>query len=268
MLKHTTSMICALLALGATAQAQTSPDEAVTVRILSGWTQQDGTQMAAIDLQLADGWKTYWRVPGDAGIPPRFSWRGARNVDWVKVHWPTPSVFWQSGMRSVGYENRVVLPVTVSRKRAGKDSRLKGSIDIGVCSDICVPVTLHVDQVLPASGGQRDAAIAAALAALPYSRNEAGVKSASCKLRPSDDGMQVTATLRMPSTGGAEEAVIEPPASGVWVSDAKTSRSGDTLTITAEMVSYSDGPLVVDRSAIDIMVIGSSYAVEIAGCAD
>ncbi|MEM6311537.1 MAG: protein-disulfide reductase DsbD domain-containing protein [Pseudomonadota bacterium] len=268
MIRTRISVLGSLFALSSAAWAQTSPDEAVHLRVLPGWVQEDGTQMAAIDLQLAQGWKTYWRVPGDAGIPPRFSWRGARNVEWVKVHWPTPSVFWQSGMRSVGYENRVVLPLTVSRKRPGKDSRLKGSIDIGVCSDICVPVTLHVDTVLPAANAGRDATIAASLAALPYTRAEAGVRAVACSLEPTTEGMQITATLTMPSSGGSEEAVIEPPAAGVWVSDAQTKRQGDRLTITAEMVSYTDDPIFVDRSSLGIMVIGDSYAVEFTGCAE
>lgn len=261
-------LLGSFFALSSTALAQTSPDEAVSARVLPGWVQDDGTQMAAIDLQLAEGWKTYWRVPGDAGIPPRFSWRGARNVEWVKVHWPTPSVFWQSGMRSVGYQNRVVLPLTVSRKRSDRDSRLTGSIDIGVCSDICVPVTLQVDAVLPADDKDRDPTIAASLAALPYTRSEAGVQTATCNLEPTPEGMRVTATLTMPSSGGAEDAVIEPPAAGVWVSEAQTKRKGNRLTISAEMVSYTDDPIFVDRSKLGIMIIGNKYAVEITGCSD
>ncbi|MDO5529308.1 MAG: hypothetical protein Q4F71_07880, partial [Paracoccus sp. (in: a-proteobacteria)] len=51
-----------------------------SARLLPGWVDADGRRITALELVLAPGWKTYWRSPGDAGIPPSFDWRGAEEV--------------------------------------------------------------------------------------------------------------------------------------------------------------------------------------------
>ena len=64
----------------------------VSVEVLQGWELADGRRVAAIKLSLEDGWKTYWRAPGDSGIPPLFSWKGARNIGQMQITWPQPKV--------------------------------------------------------------------------------------------------------------------------------------------------------------------------------
>lgn len=255
-----------LLAFAAPLQAQSPTDGVLSHRIIGGWTESDGSRIAALELDLAPGWKTYWRSPGDAGIPPDFDWRGARNLDRVHVHWPAPVVFWQSGMRSVGYIDRVVLPLSVVPERLDQEVHLKGRVDLGICSDICVPASIDIDAILPASNQGRNPAVVAALAARPLSAQEAGVTRAACRLRPTETGMQVEAQITMPSSGGREEAVIEAASPEIWISEAAASRRGNDLTVSAEMIGPSQGPLVIDRSRLRITVIGGKYAVDIRGC--
>lgn len=265
-IRFTSYILAAALTCGSAAFAGDPMDEALTHRVISGWEQADGTRMAALELALAPGWKTYWRSPGDAGIPPEFSWKGARNLEAVQVHWPSPGIFWEAGMRSVGYKNTVVLPLTIAPKRADKEVRLKGKMRLGVCSDICVPATLQFDAVLPAGSGTRAPAIVAALASLPFTAREAGVSSATCRVSPTEHGVQVEAQITMPSAGGAEAAVIEPSQPGIWVSEPKTARNGGALTVTAEMMHHTEDTFIIDRSALRITVIGGTYSVDIRGC--
>ena len=63
-------------------------DEVVSASVLTGWRMENGHHMAALRITLAPGWKTYWRAPGEAGIPPRFDWTGSDNLSAVTVHWP------------------------------------------------------------------------------------------------------------------------------------------------------------------------------------
>ena len=96
--------------------------------MLHGWVNSDGTRTAALHLDLAPGWKTYWRAPGDAGIPPRFDWRGSSNVGTVAITWPTPSVFDQNGMRSVGYEDVLTIPLRIEPRTPGEPVRLRAKM--------------------------------------------------------------------------------------------------------------------------------------------
>lgn len=246
-----------------TAQAQTI-DDIVQVEVLSGWTQSDGSQIAGLRLTLAPGWHTYWRAPGDAGIPPLISYDGSVNVSTVSLEWPVPQVIWQNGMRSIGYEDQVILPLHIVPTVSG-EMVIDGVMSIGVCQDICVPATIRFEGAI-SPGPERDGRIVAALLDRPLSPADAGVQSATCTIAPSQYGFSITAEVTLPSTGGTEAVVIEAGDAEIWVSEPQASRSGDILTAVAEMVHVSGDSFAIDRSALRITVLGSDRAVDIQGC--
>ena len=89
-------------------------EDMVAVSIVNGWQMADGSHVAALKFVLADGWKTYWRAPGEAGIPPQFDWRGSRNLARAEIEWPTPKQTMTNGMRTIGYEHVLVLPLRLT----------------------------------------------------------------------------------------------------------------------------------------------------------
>lgn len=240
--------------------------EAISLEVLPGWRLADGSLMTGLHLRLQDGWKTYWRAPGDAGIPPIFDWRRSRNLAVAEVIWPTPRLMSQNGINSVGYKSDVILPVKLSLRDGNRNVRLKAVIDIGICKDICVPRRIRLDVTLPVENTKPVPAIAAALAARPYSRQEAGVTSVNCAISPGKDGYAITATVQMPSAGGREYAVIETKNSEIWVPEATASRVGGKLTIKTELIHVAGDSFMIDRSGIRITVLGSKHAVDIQGC--
>ncbi|WP_170372317.1 protein-disulfide reductase DsbD domain-containing protein [Ruegeria arenilitoris] len=262
--KPVLTIVSACLALAAPAQGQ-SIDSIVRLDVIDGGQSEDGTYLTAIRLDLEPGWKTYWRAPGDAGIPPEFDWRRSGNVGAVAITWPTPHVFDQNGLKSIGYEKQLVLPVRITPKDASKPVRLRGEVDLGVCKDVCIPASLKFDHELDA-GAARNPAIAAALAQRPFSAREAGVTGAACRLSPTADGFQVQVQIDMPSAGGAELAVIEPGNPALWASQTETKRQGNRLTATSEVISPDGQPFALDRSAVRITVLGTKHAVDILGC--
>jgi DsbC/DsbD-like thiol-disulfide interchange protein len=241
------------------------PEDVIEVEVLPGWRTADGTHMAGLRFTLSPGWKTYWRAPGDAGIPPLFDWAGSENIGGAEFHWPVPEVFHLNGMMSLGYSGQVVIPVELSPAEPGEELHLSGTVDLGVCEDICVPMTLSFSADLPAEG-ERDASITAALVDRPLTVEEAGVTAAHCDMVPSDGGMVLTASVRMPPDGGDEVVVIEPGVPGVWVSEARTWWQDEWLMAEVSMVSADTAPMAIDRSALRITVLGASGAVDIHGC--
>src|SRR5436309_312013 len=78
-----------------------------------------GNGIAGVELQLPEGWKTYWRTPGDAGgVPPTFDWSKSDNLASVKVLYPAPKRFSDRAGDTVGYKGTVVFPVEVIPKDA------------------------------------------------------------------------------------------------------------------------------------------------------
>lgn len=248
------------------ALAHTAVAEApVEAELRPGWRLPNGDHMAALHLSLAPGWKTYWRAPGDAGIPPLFDWKGSRNLRRIDVLWPTPTVFWQSGMRSVGYKHDLVLPLRITPDADGTIS-LRTEMQLGLCNDVCLPHTLEINATLPSGGTTPDPMIASALASAPFTEQEASVRAVRCSIRPIKDGIALTAEIDMPSAGGDEQAVIESGQPSVWASEPSSERRGRTLVTESRLMHMEGKPFMLDRSKLRITVLGSDHAVDIRGC--
>lgn len=256
--------LCVASALPGAAQQGT--ETPINGEILQGWQQANGIRMAAIKLTLAPGWKTYWRSPGDTGIPPQIDWSRSSNLGGVGVIWPAPNVYREGGVTTIGYKDVLILPISLAPKRAGKPIKLRARLDIGVCKDVCIPHNMTLTATLDEVGTRPIPAIAAALAAQPLSASEGKVRSAKCSLKPNRYGLEIRADLTMPSLGQREVVVIEPGQSNIWMSETDVSRRGNQLTAIGDLAATNGGVFVIDRSEIRITVLGPNQAVEIKGC--
>lgn len=266
MMEKIVILIAAVFALLPAPRAALANADMVEARILTGWRDQDGRHVAALHLTLKDGWKTYWRAPGDAGIPPQFDWRKSDNLAAVQVTWPAPRAIDQGGVRTIGYANNMTLPLTLTPKQPGQPILLAGEVEIGVCKDVCVPVTLRVSQGLQAEPTQRDPRIVSAMASRPYSASEAGVTRVACTLSPIEGGLRLRAEVDLPNTGGREVAVIETGNPAIWVSQANTNRQSGRLVAVSDMYHVDGTAFALDRSKLRITVVGEHHSVDIQGC--
>lgn len=239
-----------------------SQDDVLRASLLSGWRMENGHYMAALDLQLAPQWKTYWRAPGEAGIPPAFDWKGSSNLKTVKFHWPSPQVITLNGMTSIGYLEELVLPVELVPVDPAQPVTLALKMDLGVCHDICMPA--HLDFSGQLSGpGMRDGRIAAALQAGPQEVPPAGVQ---CDVMPIADGLRLTARMPLPVQGKEETVVFETPDPQVWVAEASSHREGQVLVAQTDLVPPAGAPFVLDRSGVTMTVLAPDHSVEMKGC--
>lgn len=253
----------ALAPLSASAQAIA---DILAAELLPGWRTPAGTHMAAIRLTLAQGWKTYWRSPGEAGIPPEFDWAGSGNIKAVQLHWPTPEVFDFNGMQTIGYTHELVLPVEIWPSEPGQPVDLAAAIGLGVCRDICVPANLRLHGRLTAAGGGADPAIRAALGAQPASARSAGLGGLRCAVEATGRGLRLRAELEMPRLGPDEMVVVETADPRIWVAEARTRRDGNRLVAETELIAIDRQPLALDRSQVTITVLSGRRAVEARGC--
>lgn len=234
------------------------------LRVIPGWQTPQGTHMAGLHITLSPGWKTYWRAPGEGGIPPEISFGGSININAAQFHWPTPVVFDQNGMRSIGYEGGVVLPLELTPRSDGP-MHLSGTLNIGVCDDICIPVRFDFDAALPISN-KRDPVLLGAMISRPLSAQEAGVSNATCAVSPTEDGLAITTAVDLPPLGREEVMVIETTDPNIWVSQTEAGRDRSQVIGQAEMIALDGQAVVLDRSEIRITVLADGKAVDIMGC--
>src|SRR6478752_5511602 len=133
------------------------------VRLLAG--SRSGTVLlGGIAFQLQPGWKTYWRTPGDSGVPPRFDFSKSENIEAVTVLWPAPLKFDDgAGGHSLGYHDQIILPLRIVAKNADKPVMLRAAINYAVCEKLCIPVEASVELPITSVASTEDNALFAAL---------------------------------------------------------------------------------------------------------
>jgi len=109
-----------------------------------------GRLAAGLQFELAPGWKTYWRSPGDAGYPVTIDWSASENLAEARLDWPVPHRFTLFGLDTFGYEEEVVFPLTLVPERPGEPLRLVGEVDYLLCEQVCIPYVERVELALPA----------------------------------------------------------------------------------------------------------------------
>jgi len=140
------------------------------VRLIAAGALHEGHKeklRAGIEIRLDKGWKTYWRYPGDSGVPPRFDFTRSENVKTVMVKWPAPHRYADDDGQSIGYKDAVILPLSIEPAEAGKPVRLRLDLDYAICERLCVPAEGKAELVLSSGRTSYDAALAAAEARVP-----------------------------------------------------------------------------------------------------
>ena len=122
---------------------------------------------AGVEIKLQPGWKTYWRYPGDSGVPPVFDFAASDNVKSATVLWPAPVRFIDGGGNSIGYKGAVVFPLRIVPRDSGKPVTLRLNLDYAVCETLCVPAKGKAELVLSNVAGSQEAALKAAEARVP-----------------------------------------------------------------------------------------------------
>jgi DsbC/DsbD-like thiol-disulfide interchange protein len=140
------------------------------VRLIAGSPGAQAFLRAGIEITLKKGWHTYWRYPGDAGVPPRFDFTTSQNVDTVRVLWPAPRRIAEEGLSVIGYTDDVILPLVIVPRDRSKPAMLGLKIDYAVCERLCVPAHGTAQLALPRAPSSQDDALMQALARVPKKR--------------------------------------------------------------------------------------------------
>jgi DsbC/DsbD-like thiol-disulfide interchange protein len=162
-----------LFALDALAQ-DASPwqeDGHSAVRLLAG-SRSGAVLLGGVAFHLKPGWHTYWRTPGDSGVPPRFDFSKSDNVEAVTVLWPAPTKFDDgAGGNSLGYHDQVVLPLRIVAKNTEKPVTLRADVNYAVCEKLCIPVQANLELAFKSVASTEDSALFTALDNVPKPAN-------------------------------------------------------------------------------------------------
>jgi DsbC/DsbD-like thiol-disulfide interchange protein len=174
----------------------------------------DGALRAGIEIRLKAGWHTYWRYPGDAGVPPRFDFGASQNLKRAVVLWPAPQRIVEAGGSTLGYSSDVIFPVRVEPVDAKKPVVLRLKLDYAVCEKLCVPAETTTELALGTFKGStsRDAALGAAETRVPrVAKLGAGGPLAITAVRPERDAKPPRVLVDVAAPSDAVDLFAEGP---------------------------------------------------------
>ncbi|HET6389729.1 protein-disulfide reductase DsbD domain-containing protein [Hyphomicrobium sp.] len=210
-------------------------------RLVGGTATRDGEPglYAGVELAMPEGWKTYWRSPGDAGgVPPEFDWQGSDNLASANVLFAAPHRLHDKAGDVVGYKDGVVFPVLVKPQDPTKPVTLHGKIAYGVCKEICIPAEAELQLVIPPDVGASED-LTNVLARVPTTRPQAGKDPTLANWRLDQNGGKPKLVLNVESAAlPTADAFVEAPG-GVYVPLPK--RAKDASGKAVFEVDLTDG---------------------------
>lgn len=237
----------------------------VDAGLLIGERAEGGDRAAGLRLTVEDGWKTYWRSPGEAGVPPRFDWSGSTNLAEARIAWPTPQVFESFGYLTIGYSGETVLPLLLIPEDPAKPIGLDLVAEIGVCREICVFETIGIAMTIaPGDPGADASAVSTAEGRITPLAADAGVTEVTCRISGSGEDRAFSARIDFGRPPGEAHVALEGP-EGSWFQNAESTSDATGISVDGTL-SLTDEAAWIDRSAIRMTVLGPAVAADIRGC--
>jgi len=201
----------------ASAEVASAWDESISsrARLVAGEVATGSEPFAGIEIQLQRGWKTYWRNPGDSGIPPRFDWTGSTNLASAEILYPAPHRFPDPIGQSIGYKNSVLFPVRLTPADPKAPIEIALKLDYAACATLCVPAEAVLKLTVPAGSVSPSRAIAEALARVPRQPDGDAALPRVVDLSVKGEGKAQRIAITVAQPKGAEDAdlFVEGPAS-------------------------------------------------------
>ena len=213
------------LAAAETAWQEVSPG--VRLRLIASDVRQpDGSTMVGLEIDMPANTKTYWRVPGETGLPAEFDTSGSEGVAAATPIWPYPTIEQARGYTDFVYYGPTVLPVKL--QVASEAAELRLGVTLGICSDICVPAVadfelpLAFDKADPGHRLRLDQALAEAPLPWPVASD------AVATILPDATGATIAVTL---TDGAIDPASVLADAAGYVFGAPQKSRDGSVVTL-------------------------------------
>ncbi|OQM74735.1 protein-disulfide reductase DsbD domain-containing protein [Manganibacter manganicus] len=137
--------------------------------VTAGGADASGRMQGALEIALDPGWKTYWRDPGDSGVPPQIDISPSTNIQSISLAFPAPRHHDDGYGVWAGYDHSVSIPVTFTLAKPAAKALVEADVFLGICETICIPVQarLTVDPAKAPDNAADAELVKAAFAALP-----------------------------------------------------------------------------------------------------
>jgi DsbC/DsbD-like thiol-disulfide interchange protein len=204
-----TALFCVAGGDALAARSEWSPADHAQMRLLLAGRENERI-VGGVELLLSPGWHTYWRNPGESGVPPVFDFSGSDNVASVEILYPAPLRYDDGASVSLVYHDEVVFPLIVTPQAADRPITLRLEAQFGVCSEVCIPTGASAELAMPITAPADPLAEARLDRFLPYVPKAPDPGRLDIE-QVTADGDALIIDVRMPDSSYSD-LFVEPPA--------------------------------------------------------
>jgi DsbC/DsbD-like thiol-disulfide interchange protein len=238
-------------------------EQASRARMIAGRVEGSGAPRiyAGLEIELDDGWKTYWRNPGSSGVPPRIELEGSENLAKAELLFPAPLRFKDRDGDTIGYKKSVVLPVALTAKDPSKPIVLKVAAEFGICREVCIPVqpalSLSVPPDLPMESSESRLASALSRVPLAEALGPNAPRLLRVTTRLAGDKPELVIEAVFPGDADRGDIFLEAP-DGIWIPMPQAAGQGEGGA-RRFVVDLTDGADLADLKgrSIRVTLVGS-----------
>lgn len=214
--------------------------------------------LLGVEITLSDGWKTYWRHPGDdGGLPPTFIFEQSRNLKSATVRYPAPERMKSLGGTAVGYSKPVVFPVDIEPADASRPVEVVLMLEYGICKDICVPAEARLSLTIEPTLAAMPPDLAANLARVPQVVSGAAADKVLRSGKAVLTGAQPAIVFEML----AKDLFVVPPAGVELPVPAKAGETGGAQRFRIDLKGVEDAPKLAGK-VLRLVATGPAGAFE------
>lgn len=251
-----------LAPLTVTAQAASSAwatNEGGRMKLVLLPADAEGSREGVLLIEPKPGWITYWKEPGDVGIPPSITPASGAAFSVARVDFPVPKLLTSGDMQDVGYDHPVALPLVLAN--AGNDTPISISAFVGVCQNICIPfqADLTVDPAAEIGVDPTEVALVENAKRLVPPGPSEDFRVTGHAIKPDLKSLEVS--LRLPHKGPATEVFLSGPSGHVYV-EGKASAGPDGETLYTVPIGKLPKGYTIAGKRWGILVVAGDRAME------
>ena len=237
----------------------------IEISFVNAWETKQGNLFALL-IKMKENWKTYWRYPGDSGFAPELKLLSDKNLNKIKIYWPTPKVFYENETIINGYEKDLVLPILFSKTK--NESKIEFEIELimGFCENICIPIKLLLNSKYAFKSSEKlNRMISHSLKNIPKEISSS-IKLVTCDVKKIGNKMILISKFDnnfFSNIKNIDHLILEYQDDEVWFSEVKKISNKEYI---ARIESISKETFLLDKSKIKYTVITKRGGFQKNGC--
>mgnify|MGYP003956012015 CR=1 FL=1 len=239
------------------------------IDFFNAWKKENGSHQYALFIDLNDGWKTYWKNPGESGFTPEFEILSTNNLKGFEVSWPIPDIFVENETTIYGFKEKLILPIIFYPQKIERPFEFHFKLKMGFCKDICIPRTFYFRNGTAMNSSKlQNNEILKFLSKVPINL-QSSKKYVSCKVVRDGEKLQLISSFNpkfFKNENKIKDVIFSYQNKNIWFTEKTYELNEKIQNFSVILNNANNGKILLDRSKIELTLITHSKGFILEGC--